>query len=625
MARYMRQETVVCKFSTRFSFQALRKHGWSRVLALVLLTLSRPASATEHSVLVLYGYSDRSLDDAQSLKSKVRASVSQPVNFYVEYLDCQRFDNAGYEKAVFETLRHTYRGRKLDLVMPESYPALQFALRHRDELFPDVPMVFFDVYAGRIRGQKMWPDVTGVTEKVDIRGTIDLALGLIPGTDTVAIITNNSEFERYWLAEVHTELVRHRSVREVDLVALPPSRLLERVAALPPHTVILFQEVPQESMQPEMGTYEVLTWVGQHLPTFCIFPMFCLNHGAIGGVDIVYEEQISLAAQVAGRVLAGERPESIPLVNGSGQQVRVDWRQLRYWNIPESALPAGTQILYREPTLWQRVQKYAVAAITVIIVQSLLIFGLLTQRARKRKAEAALRENERRFRGRLLEAQEEERQRIARELHDDISQKLALLSTELVQANRDVSESPKVTKKCLEEIQQHCLDIAHDVHSLSHQLHSSKLDYLGVVPAIRGLCNEVCKQCDVSIEFKHENVPTRLPENVSVCLFRVAQEALHNAVKYSGMRQFEVAVRARANEVELVVSDAGNGFDVKEATTNRGLGLVSMQERVHLIRGRFSVESRPGSGTRIVAAAPLSGSDQGTSANADGHRPLTVQ
>jgi len=504
----MRQERIVCKFSTGLSFRSLRKHGWSSVVVLGLLTLFRPASATEQNVLVLYSYSDRSLDDAQSLKSKVRARVSWPVNFYVEYLDCQRFDNAGYEKAVFDTLKQTYGGRKLDLVMPESYPALQFALRHRDELFPDVPIVFFDVYAGRIRGQKMWPYVTGVTENVDIRGTIDLAMDLIPGTNTVAVITNNSEFERYWLAEIHNELARHQSVREIDLVALPPSRLLERVAALPPHTVILFQEVPQESMQPVMGTYEVLTWVGQRLPTFSIFPMFCLNHGGIGGVDFVYEEQISSAAQLAGRVLAGERPESIPVVNGSGRQVRVDWRQLRYWKIPESALPAGTQVLYREPTLWQRVQKYAVAAITLIFVQSLLIFGLLTQRARKRKAEAALHENERRLRGRLLEAQEEERRRIARELHDDISQKLALLSTELVQANRSVNGSPKVTKDHLEEIQEHCLNIAHDVHSLSHQLHSSKLDYLGVVPAIRGLCNEVCKQYDVSIKFKHENVPT---------------------------------------------------------------------------------------------------------------------
>ncbi|MGB9472159.1 MAG: ATP-binding protein, partial [Candidatus Acidiferrum sp.] len=152
--------------------------------------------------------------------------------------------------------------------------------------------------------------------------------------------------------------------------------------------------------------------------------------------------------------------------------------------------------------------------------------------------------------------------------------------------------------------------IGHDVQSLSHQLHNSKLEFVGVVSAIRGLCEEVRKQYDVSIAFRDENVPERLPANVSLCLFRVAQEALHNAVKYSGAKQFEVEIKAGANDIELVVSDAGAGFDVEEAVTNRGLGLVSMQERVHLVRGRFGIESRPGSGTKIVAAVPLLGADE---------------
>jgi signal transduction histidine kinase len=176
----------------------------------------------------------------------------------------------------------------------------------------------------------------------------------------------------------------------------------------------------------------------------------------------------------------------------------------------------------------------------------------------------------------------------------------------------------------LEEIRQHCSDIAADVQSLSHQLHNSKLDYLGVVAAIGSLCKEVCKQCDVSVEFNTENVPAGLPKNVSLCLFRVAQEALHNAVKYSGTRKFEVELRSAANEAELVVTDSGAGFDVEEAMTNRGLGLVSMQERVHLVHGRFAVESRPGFGTKIVATVPLFGSDDDTSANASGHQTSGV-
>jgi PAS domain S-box-containing protein len=207
--------------------------------------------------------------------------------------------------------------------------------------------------------------------------------------------------------------------------------------------------------------------------------------------------------------------------------------------------------------------------------------------------------------GRLLEAQDAERKRIARELHDDISQKLALLAMELTQANRNVNGSPEVTKAHLKEIRQHCSDIARDVQSVSHQLHYSKLDYLGMSNALKGFCKELAKQHELNIHFKDGNIPKNLPNNIALALFRVAQEALHNAVKYSGTTEFSVELSATVNEVQLVVDDAGAGFDVEKMRTNPGLGLVSMQERIHMIQGRLNIESRPGQGTKIIASAPL--------------------
>jgi signal transduction histidine kinase len=212
--------------------------------------------------------------------------------------------------------------------------------------------------------------------------------------------------------------------------------------------------------------------------------------------------------------------------------------------------------------------------------------------------------------GRLIEAQEKERSRIARDLHDDICQRLALLSMELEQANR--SGAPPSTKQHLAEIQQHCAEIAGDVQALSHQLHSSKLDCLGIAAAIRSFCKEFAKQHKVTVDFMEENVPTHLPKDVSLCLFRVAQEGLHNAVKYSGTIQFEVILRRAANEVLLEVIDSGVGFDVEDAKKNGGLGLVSMQERVHLVHGAFFVESAAGKGARIVAFVPLEETAEGS-------------
>jgi PAS domain S-box-containing protein len=220
--------------------------------------------------------------------------------------------------------------------------------------------------------------------------------------------------------------------------------------------------------------------------------------------------------------------------------------------------------------------------------------------------------------GRLIEAQEKERSRIARDLHDDICQRLALLSMELEQANRTLNEAPAITNQRLEEIQRHCAEITGDVQALSHQLHSSKLDYLGITAAIRGFCQEFARQHGASVEFVEEGLPTHLPKDVSLCLFRVTQEALHNAVKYSGANQYTVDLKSDSDKVELGVSDTGVGFDVEAARRNGGLGLVSMQERVHLVHGEFFIESSPGKGTRIVAKVPVTvKADAGAGGNQD--------
>jgi len=205
--------------------------------------------------------------------------------------------------------------------------------------------------------------------------------------------------------------------------------------------------------------------------------------------------------------------------------------------------------------------------------------------------------------GKLIEAQEEERSRIARELHDDICQRLALLSMELEQANRGSNGSSSSLK--IEEIRRHCAQIAGDVQALSHKLHSSKLEYLGLAAAIRSFCREFSQQHNVTVQFADENVPSFLPRDISLSLFRVTQEALQNALKHSGTRQFSVSLSGSASGVQLGVNDRGAGFDVERARMERGLGLVSMQERVHLVHGIFTIESTVNSGTKIVVRVPL--------------------
>ena len=229
---------------------------------------------------------------------------------------------------------------------------------------------------------------------------------------------------------------------------------------------------------------------------------------------------------------------------------------------------------------------------------------------------------ERELSKRLISEQERERSRIASELHDDICQRLALLSLELQGASRDENHLGTVTKQRLEGVRLHCSEIASDVQLLSHELHSAKLDYLGIATAIRGFCREFGEQQEVSVEFMERNVPKSVSRDASLCLFRITQEALHNAVKYSGAKRFWVELTGTGDDVRLEVKDAGIGFEVKDANRIGGLGLVSMQERVRAVNGRFYIESKPGTGTRIIASVPVAGGDVAGEAASDAAKIL---
>ena len=195
----------------------------------------------------------------------------------------------------------------------------------------------------------------------------------------------------------------------------------------------------------------------------------------------------------------------------------------------------------------------------------------------------------------LIESQEQERTRIGRELHDDINQRLAMLAIELEQ----LQENPSEIQNRVQELRKQTIEISDDVQALSHELDSSKLERLGAIGGMRSWCREFGERQGIQVEFKSPEAKISLPREIGLCLFRVLQEALHNAAKYSGVRRIEVQLREDAGEIHLVVSDLGRGFDLETAKEGRGLGLTSMQERVRLINGIIEIRSKPMGGTTI--------------------------
>jgi PAS domain S-box-containing protein len=228
------------------------------------------------------------------------------------------------------------------------------------------------------------------------------------------------------------------------------------------------------------------------------------------------------------------------------------------------------------------------------------MLGMAVDITERKNAEEALSS----VNGRLIEAQESERARIARDLHDDIGQRLALLTVALEHVKGLPTDSSEALH-CLEALQQQTAEISADVQALSHELHPPRLLHLGGVIAMRGFCNELSVQKNVEIAFRDENVPGNMPLDVSLCLFRVLQEALQNAVRHSGVRHVDVQLRGVGDAIHLTIRDHGVGFDVDTAGRGLGLGLTSMKERLKLVGGELFIESQSTRGTTVLARAPV--------------------
>lgn len=320
-----------------------------------------------------------------------------------------------------------------------------------------------------------------------------------------------------------------------------------------------------------MGAFEWNIQTGVNVWTPELEAVYGLPPGGFGGTQNAFENLIYLE----------DRERVLELVDStlkSGRATRGEWRVV--W-------PDGS--LHWIVGRWQVFMDESGKPARMI--------GVSIDVTERKLAEQALADMTRK----LVDAQEQERARIGRELHDDINQRLAMLAVELEQVLLDPSDSGSRLPK----LRDHLLEISSDVQDLSHELHSSKLEYLGVVAGIRSWCREFAERNRVEIDFRSD-VKDTVPPEIGVCLLRVLQEAVHNSVKHSGVKHAEVQLAGDSNLIHLLISDSGKGFDLEHALQGKGLGLTSMRERVRLANGSITLHSKPMGGTRIHVRIPLS-------------------
>jgi signal transduction histidine kinase len=536
--------------------------------------------------------------------------LASDLDYYSEFIDLTRFPDPAYTIAFRDFLRVKYQDVKFDLVIAMQSQAIEFLDAQRNDLFRDTPAVFLsnDPAPRRVSNS------TGLKQARDYAGTVRLLRRLQPDVTQVFVVSGAAA------ADAAMEQELRRQVEEAGLPltftylsGLSTPDLERRLSRLPTHSAVYYLIVSVDGAGNKFHPLDYIDRVtaSANAPVYSWVDS-TFGRGIVGGSLYAQQAVVERVAQLALRVLGGERADDIPLALLNLNANYVDWRQLRRWGIDAARAPVGTIVGFRNPTIWDEYKGYILAAVVLLIVQTALITGLLIQRSRRRYAEGQLRGSERELlksyernrdlSTRLLQAQEAERARIARELHDDICQRMLLLTIELESLGRATDGAAPSGEALVMS-----RDIAKSLHELSHRLHPTRLMLIGLVPALEQLRLEVSR-AGIAIAFTHSGVPATLPPDVMLCLFRVVQEALQNAIKYSNARDVAVDLRGEPTRLVLRVTDQGRGFDVDTAWT-KGLGLASMAERLDAISGSLDILSRPGDGTQVMATVPLSSSE----------------
>ena len=571
------------------------------------LPLGTVSQERQKDVLVLYAVrrdAQLAVVGDRELPQSLQAGLAEGVDYYSEFIDVARFSQTDYEAAFREFLELKYREHRFDALIAMGDVPLRFLATHRDSLFGDTPVVFFSSQPAPVR----IPNSTGVVAELNLVGTLDLITRLQPDLRALFVVSGaaGSAIEQ----AARTEFAPFESrVPTTYLTGLSSAELESRLASLPARSAVYYLVVDRDRDAQDLHPLQYL----DHLVTITNAPVYswvdsAMDHGIVGGSLKDQGRQVRIVGELAIRVLRGEPADAIPLIQPDLNVSQVDWRQLQRWGLSEARLPPGTRVAFREPSIWDRYGIYIAGVLSLLAAETVLIGALIALLRQRRRAEAqvqtgqeALRASYDRIRdlgGRLLQAQDSERARLARELHDDVSQQLALLEIDLELLSRN-PDNTTLTGEALDRAR----SVARSVHDLSHRLHPAKLRLIGLAAALKGLQREV-SQAGIPVTFTHDSVPATLQPDLTLCLFRVAQEALQNALKHSGAGRVAMHLGLASDHLTLSIVDDGTGFDVG-AASGRGLGLLSMVERVEAAGGLVELSSSDGTGTRVAVRVPI--------------------
>jgi signal transduction histidine kinase len=426
------------------------------------------------------------------------------------------------------------------------------------------------------------------------------ARAVVPNLAAIAIVGDRLEGQNVWRHFVDEIPPATADVEVIDLTGRPIRELRQRIAALPDRSAILYTGVYSDgegTYFPPADAVALLAEVANR-PIVVTAETF-IGRGAVGGFVITPTAIGEQAARLALRVLGGEAASSMPITMADVVRPIFDWRELQRWGVDPASLPPRSEIRFRNPTVWQQYRGPILAAAYALLAQAALIAWLLYERRHRLRSEAEAHD----LSGRLINAGEQERARLARELHDDVTQRLALLA---IAAGREERGSAGADAgPAMRTMRDGLVRLSEDVHALSYRLHPSILNDLGLIEALKVECERFSPTCPTRLDADPHELPEHLPQDVALCLFRIAQEGLRNIARHAKATAAEVSLRRQDGGLQLSVRDNGAGFDASRGHRRVSLGHASMRQRALALAGKVEIDSSPGRGTVIRAWVPV--------------------
>ncbi|MGB6191621.1 MAG: ATP-binding protein [Terracidiphilus sp.] len=556
-------------------------------------------------VLIFNDFGSISSPGVERIDNAVAEGLEQSpyqIELYSESLEATLFPDEITQQKLRDWYIQKYSDCRPDVIVTVGPASLGFMIETRERSFSKIPVVYSGVTEEMVERLKPGYGFVGVQSVAQPEKTLLAALKLQPKTKRVVVVGGTGAFDRVIEAGTKEHLrVYESSLDFTYLTNLDMPSLLKRLAHLPSNTIILHTSLMEDAAGKHfIDASQSVPMIAQaaNAPVFVLDDVD-IGRGSVGGYLISWKADGQIAAAMARRILDGEKPRDMLAVKGNNVYM-FDGRALQRWGFKERDLPPDSDVRFREPSIWERAKRIWISGLAIIL--GLAALAAYLQFTRKQLEMARRAELE--LSGLLINAQEKERSRLASELHDDFSQRVALLALGLDNASEQVDRAPDEAKRKLHRLMDSTSELGADLHTLSHRLHSSTLEKLGLRAGLSTLCREFTTQQGIKVDFTHNGIPSSIHPDAALALFRIVQEGLRNLKKHSGATRADVHLGKAGGNLHVVVVDDGIGFNLKSSKAKLGLGIRSMEERTSLLGGRFEIDSQPGRGTKIEAWVP---------------------